>query len=83
MGRGDSYYLLPPDCDIRHVRTSSEVPRVSSRLLRADGVAMQRHLFDVEDEVVELFQSHYTNVRCETALSPPEDHGHSHSHGHH
>jgi hypothetical protein len=43
---------------------------------------IQRHQFDPEGEFVELFQSHYSNVRCETQLPPPEAHGHSHGHHH-
>lgn len=80
LGRGDFYELIPPDGDIHRVRTSSDVPSVSIHLLGADVGCIQRHLFDVEDEFVELFQSHYTNVRCEDALEPPDAHGHPHSH---
>jgi len=82
-GRGDFYELVPPNNDIHSVRTVSDVPSVSVHLLGGDVGCIQRHQFDPDDEFVELFQSHYTNVRCETALSPPEDHGHSHSHDHH
>lgn len=78
MGRGDYYDLVPPDDDIHKVKTSSDEPSVSIHLLGGDVGCIQRHLFDPEDEFVELFQSHYTNVRCETALEPPEAHGHTH-----
>ncbi|MEF8840176.1 MAG: hypothetical protein V5A62_00930 [Haloarculaceae archaeon] len=81
-GRGDFYELVPPDNDIHSVQTVSDVPSVSVHLLGADVGCIQRHQFDPDDEFVELFQSHYTNVRCERSLSPPEDHGHTHSHGH-
>jgi hypothetical protein len=42
-----------------------------------------RSFVDTDAEFVELFQSHYTNVRCETTKPPGEtayDHGHGHSH---
>lgn len=76
MGVGDFYELIPPDGDIHRVRTSSDIPSVSIHLLGTDVGCLQRHLFDVDDEFVELFQSHYTNVRCEVPLSP--EHGHTH-----
>lgn len=82
MEEGDFYELVPPDNDIHKVRTSSDVPSVSVHLLGADVGCIQRHQFDPDEEFVELFQSHYTNVRCEKALSPPEEHGHPHDHQH-
>lgn len=78
MGRGDFYELVPPDGDIHRVTTTSDIPSVSIHLLGADVGCIQRHLFDTEDDFVELFQSHYTNIRCEDALEPPMDHGHPH-----
>lgn len=80
MGRGDFYELIPPDGDIHRVTTTSSVPSVSIHLLGADVGCIQRHLFDTDDDFVELFQSHYTNVRCEDALEPPAEYGHDHSH---
>ena len=80
VGRGDYYELVPPDGDIHQVRTTSDEPSVSVHVLGADVGCVQRHLFDVDESFVELFQSHYTNVRCEVAQSPP-DVGHGHGHG--
>jgi predicted metal-dependent enzyme (double-stranded beta helix superfamily) len=86
-GVGDLYELVPPDNGIHGVRPVSEVPSVSVHLLGADVGCIQRHQFDPDDGFVEPFRSRYTNVRCETALSPPGNHGHSRSqpgaHGHH
>ena len=82
MEEGDFYELVPPNNDIHKVQTSSDVPSVSVHLLGADVGCIQRHQFDPDKEFVELFQSHYTNVRCEEALSPPKDHGHPHGHHH-
>ena len=76
MERGDCYELVPPADDIHRVRTVSEVPSVSIHLLGADIGCIQRHQFDPEASFVELFQSHYTNVRCERSLAPPDVHGH-------
>ncbi len=78
MERGDFYELVPPNNDIHQVQTSSDVPSVSIHLLGGDVGCIQRHQFDPEADFVEMFQSHYTNVRCERALSPPEEHGHPH-----
>lgn len=78
--RGDFYELVPPNNDIHRVRTISDVPSVSVHLLGGDVGCIQRHQFDPDDEFVELFQSHYTNVRCERSLEPPQEHGYSHSH---
>ncbi|MFB6312078.1 MAG: hypothetical protein ABEH64_12965 [Salinirussus sp.] len=82
MHVGDFYELVPPDNDIHQVQTSSNVPSVSVHLLGADVGCIQRHQFDPDDEFVETFQSHYTNLRCEEPLAPPEEHGHTHSHTH-
>jgi predicted metal-dependent enzyme (double-stranded beta helix superfamily) len=82
MERGEFYELVPPNNDIHRVETASDVPSVSVHLLGADVGCIQRHQFDPDGEFVELFQSHYSNVRCERSLAPPEDHGHGHSHGH-
>ncbi|MFB6192469.1 MAG: hypothetical protein ABEI11_04015 [Haloarculaceae archaeon] len=82
MEVGDFYELVPPNNDIHRVRTSSDVPSVSVHLLGADVGCIQRHQFDPDDEFVELFQSHYTNVRCDRSLSPPAEHGHPHGHSH-
>jgi len=81
MARGDLYELVPPNNDVHSVRTSSNVPSVSVHLLGADVGCIQRHQFDPDGEFVELFQSHYTNVRCERALAPPDEHGHPHGGG--
>jgi predicted metal-dependent enzyme (double-stranded beta helix superfamily) len=70
LGRGDYYELIPPDGDIHRVTTTSAEPSVSVHLLGTDVGCLQRHLFDVEDDFVELFQSHDTDVRCERAISP-------------
>lgn len=78
MGRGDFYELVPPDGDIHRVKTTSDVPSVSIHLLGADVGCIQRHLFDTDDDFVELFQSHYTNIRCEEAREPPADYSHPH-----
>lgn len=64
--RGDFYELVPPEDDIHKVKTSSDVPSVSIHLLGADVGCIQRHAFDPEDDFVEQFTSHYTNVRCDT-----------------
>ena len=82
MREGDFDELVAPSNDIHQVRTSSGVPSVSVHLLGADVGCIQRHRFDPDDEFVELFQSHDTNVRCEEALAPPDQHGHTQSHGH-
>lgn len=82
VDRGDFYKLVPPDGDIHRVKTTSDVPSVSVHLLGADVGCIQRHLFDPDEEFVELFQSHYTNLRCEDALEPPEDYGLAHEHPH-
>jgi len=84
MREGDFYELVGPDNDIHQVRTSSDVPSVKVHLLGAELGRIQRHQFDPDDEFVEVFQSHDTNVRCEEALAPPDQHGHTHtqSHGH-
>jgi len=82
MREGDFYELLELDDNIHHVRTSSDVPSVSVHLLDADVGRIQRHQFAPDAEFVELFQSHDTNVRCEAALAPPDQHGHTHTHSH-
>jgi predicted metal-dependent enzyme (double-stranded beta helix superfamily) len=84
MREGDFDELVAPSNDIHQVRTSSGVPSVSVHLLGADVGCIQRHQFDPDDEFVEVFQSHDTNVRCEEALAPPDQHVHTHtqSHGH-
>jgi hypothetical protein len=51
-------------------------------VLGADVGCIQRHQFDPDDAFVEVFQSHDTNVRCEEALAPPDQHGHPHTHSH-
>ena len=66
QGRGDFYELIPPEDDIHKVKTSSDVPSVSIHLLGSDVGCIQRHAFDPEDNFVEQFMSHYTNVRCDT-----------------
>lgn len=90
QGRGDYYKLIPPEDDIHAVETTSEQPSVSIHLLGTDVGCLRRHSFDVEDNFVEQFQSHYTNVRCEEPLDPEEafsadgghHHGHDHDHSH-
>ena len=82
MHEGDFYELVPPNNDIHQVQTSSDVPSVSVHLLGADVGCIQRHQFDPDDQFVETFQSHYTNLRCEEPLAPPEEHGHPHAHTH-
>ena len=72
MERGDNYELIPPNNDIHSVQTSSDVPSVSVHLLGADVGCIRRHQFDPDADFVEMFQSHYTNVRCDRALPPPE-----------
>jgi hypothetical protein len=79
MREGDFYDLVGPDNDIHQVRTSSDVPSVKVHLLGAELGRIQRHQFDTEAEFVELFQSHDTNVRCEAALPPPDQHRHTHT----
>ena len=66
QSRGDFYQLVPPEDDIHKVKTSSDVPSVSIHLLGADVGCVRRHAFDPEDDFVEQFTSHYTNVRCDT-----------------
>lgn len=79
--QGDFYELVPPDNDIHAVETTSDEPSVSIHLLGTDVGCIQRHAFDTDADFVELFQSHYTNVRCETTKPPGEvDHGHGHGH---
>jgi predicted metal-dependent enzyme (double-stranded beta helix superfamily) len=81
QGEGDFYELVPPDNDIQAVETTSDEPSVSIHLLGTDVGCIQRHAFDTDADFVELFQSHYTNVRCETTKPPGEvDHGHGHGH---
>jgi predicted metal-dependent enzyme (double-stranded beta helix superfamily) len=80
MREGDFDELVAPSNDIHQVRTSSGVPSVSVHLLGADVGCIQRHQFDPDDEFVEVFQSHDTNVRCEAAIAPPDQHGHTHTH---
>lgn len=86
LGQGDFYQLVPPDNDIHQVRTSSSVPSVSIHLLGLDVGCIKRHQFNPDDETVSLFESHYTNARCEDAcqLGTPEEYtnGHRHGHGH-
>lgn len=85
QGEGDFYELVPPEDDIHAVRTTSDEPSVSIHLLGTDIGCIQRHAFDTDAEFVELFQSHYTNVRCETTKPPGEtdyEHGHGHGHAH-
>lgn len=75
------YRNPPPEDNIHAVRTTSEEPSVSIHLLGTDIGCIQRHAFDTDAEFVELFQSHYTNVRCETTKPPGEtnyEHGHDH-----
>jgi len=83
QGRGDFYELVPPDGDIHGVRTTSDVPSVSVHLLGTDVGCIQRHQFDAEDGFAELFQSHYTNVRCDTEKAAGASEGiggHGHAH---
>ena len=80
MEKGDFYELVPPSNDIHKVQTSSDRPSVSVHLLGADVGCIRRHQFDPDEEFVKLFQSHYTNVRCEEPQSPPEEYGHPHDH---
>jgi predicted metal-dependent enzyme (double-stranded beta helix superfamily) len=75
-GPGDCYELIPPDGDIHSVTTTSDVPSVSIHVLGADIGCIPRHAFDAEAEMVELFQSGYTNVDCEDTLA---DHTHAHT----
>jgi predicted metal-dependent enzyme (double-stranded beta helix superfamily) len=79
QSEGDFYELVPPEDDIHSVETTSAEPSVSIHLLGTDVGFIQRHAFDTDAEFVELFQSHYTNVRCETTKPPAEpQHGHDH-----
>ena len=78
-GPGDWYELIPPDGDIHSVTTTSDVPSVSIHVLGADIGCIPRHAFDADIDRVELFQSGYTNVGCETML---DDDGHAHAHTH-
>ena len=64
-GPGDCYELIPPDGDIHSVTTTSDVPSVSIHVLGADIGCIPRHAFDTEADLVEVFQSGYTNVECE------------------
>jgi len=84
MREDDFDELVAQSTDIHQVRTSSDVPSVKVHLLGAELGRIQRHQFDPDDEFVEVFQSHDTNVRCEEAIAPPDQHGHTrtHSHGH-
>jgi predicted metal-dependent enzyme (double-stranded beta helix superfamily) len=76
-GPGDCYELIPPDGDIHSVRTTSDVPSVSIHVLGADIGCIPRHAFDADADMVERFQSGYTNVECDTDLD-----GHDHVHAH-
>lgn len=76
-GPGDFYELIPPEGDIHSVKTTSDVPSVSLHLLGADIGCIPRHSFDPEADFVELFQSGYTNVECETML---DDDTRAHTH---
>jgi predicted metal-dependent enzyme (double-stranded beta helix superfamily) len=74
-GPGDWYELVPPDGDIHSVTTTSDVPSVSIHVLGADIGCIPRHAFDAEADLVEVFQSGYTNVECKDASY---DHVHTH-----
>lgn len=74
-GPGDFYELIPPEGDIHSVKTTSDVPSVSIHLLGADIGCIPRHAFDPEADFVQLFQSGYTNVKCEDVLE-----GEAHAH---
>jgi len=74
-GPGDCYELIPPDGDIHSVTTTSDVPSVSIHVLGADIGCIPRHAFDAEADLVEVFQSGYTNVECDAT-----DHDHVHTH---
>lgn len=74
QSRGDFYELVPPEDDIHKVKTSSDEPSVSIHLLGADVGCVQRHAFDPDDDFVEQFMSHYTNVRCDTNGLVQDDH---------
>jgi len=76
-GPGDFYELIPPEGDIHSVETTSDVPSVSLHLLGADIGCIPRHAFDPDAELVQLFQSGYTNVECEDVL---EGDVHAHTH---
>jgi len=82
QGEGDFYELVPPEDDIHAVRTTSSEPSVSIHLLGTDIGCTQRHAFDTESEFVELFQSHDTNVRCETVKPLGDTEYDHHEHGH-
>lgn len=75
-GPGDCYELVPPEDDIHSVRTTSDVPSVSIHLLGADIGCIPRHAFDLDADLVEVFQSGYTNVACEDVAEDPEVHTH-------
>lgn len=80
-GPGDYYELVPPEGDIHSVRTTSDVPSVSIHLLGADIGCIPRHAFYPEVDLVQLFQSGYTNVECEDVdLEEAEVHTHQHLH---
>jgi len=74
-GPGDCYELIPPDGDIHSVTTTSDVPSVSIHVLGADIGCIPRHAFDADADLVEVFQSGYTNVECEDVDA---DHVHTH-----
>jgi len=74
-GPGDCYELIPPDGDIHSVTTTSDVPSVSIHVLGADIGCIPRHAFDADADLVEVFQSGYTNVECQDVDA---DHVHTH-----
>jgi len=73
-GPGDCYELIPPGGDIHSVTTTSDVPSVSIHVLGADIGCIPRHAFDTDADLVEVFQSGYTNVDCDDVA----EHVHTH-----
>jgi hypothetical protein len=56
--------LLPPDGDIRYVKTVSDTPSVSIHLLADDTAFVWRHRYDPDAGTVTPFRSGYSNVKC-------------------
>jgi predicted metal-dependent enzyme (double-stranded beta helix superfamily) len=69
LGTGEFYALLPPQDDIHHVETISEVPSVSIHLLANDTACVWRHKFEPDAGLVVPFRSGYANAPCRPDVS--------------